>query len=97
MALPVSDRAYILNPDNRDQYSIAQQQVIENLIKESIIKDQDFENKVRDVAKIKEVRDEFLTEYTKSIINPKGLNDYVAKVKNETAKYYTKKAFEAIS
>lgn len=97
MALPVSDRAYMLNPDNRDQYSIAQQQVIENLIKESIIKDPDFENKVRDVAKIKEVRDEFLTEYTKSIINPKGLNDYVAKVKKETANYYTKKAFESIS
>ena len=93
MALPIQERAKILNEKNKNLYSEEQIKIIDELVKEGTITDSEFINKIEDAARIKNARTEFLTEYQKALQDPTNLNVYSQKLKARTALAELKKSY----
>lgn len=93
---PVS-RAIILNPNNKSNYSLAQQAVIENLTQQLTAKDTELINKINDVARIQQATEKYLKDYQAVIANPETFNIYSkrAKAARQTENY--KKRYQSIS
>lgn len=93
---PVS-RAIILNPNNKSNYSLAQQAVIENLTQQLTAKDTELINKINDIARIQQATEKYLKDYQAVIANPETFNIYSkrAKAARQTENY--KKRYQSIS
>ena len=97
MALPIVDRAVMLNKKNLSNYSEKQQDVINNLLNKGTAKDINFYNKIQDAGRIELAKRSFLIQYNEILRDPNSFNAYVQKAKEAASDVLTKKRFESIS
>lgn len=97
MALPVVDRAVMLNKKNLSNYSEKQQEVINNLLNKGTAKDINFYNKIQDAGRMELAKRSFLIQYNEILRDPNSFNVYVQKAKEAASDVLTKKRFESIS
>ena len=70
MNLNPVERYTMLNPENIENYSKEQQQVINSLIEKGTASSSDFMNKIEDAARINDAQTLFLKEYNAALKNP---------------------------
>ena len=97
MALPIVDRAVMLNKKNLSNYSEKQQEVINNLLNKGTAKDINFYNKIQDAGRMELAKRSFLIQYNEILRDPNSFNAYVQKAKEAASDVLTKKRFESIS
>ena len=89
-------RAIMLNPKNINNYSEAQQKVINRIIAKAEKPGSDFITKVLDDGKISEAVSRFLREYKAVVADPESFNIYSRLAKRAAAKRAYKERYEAI-
>ena len=97
MALPIVDRAVMLNKKNLSNYSEKQQEVINNLLNKGTAKDINFYNKIQDAGRMELAKRSFLIQYNEILRDPNSFNAFVQKAKEAASDVLTKKRFESIS
>ena len=97
MSLLPQDRYKMLNPKNKDNYSVAQQAIIDNLIAKGTATTSDFMNKVEDAARINKALDGHLVEYNYALSNPKYLDMIANYLKIQSYKENLNKKFDSLN
>lgn len=97
MQLNPTDRATILNPENKNKYSEEQQSIIDNVIREGTLQYNDFMDKVQDAGRINLAQQAYLTQYNSILSNPASFNAYVNRIKQQVADDNTKKKYEFLN
>ena len=96
MALPVIDRAIMMNKENLSNYSEEQRDIISNLIDRGTSKDINFYNKIQDAGRMELAKQSFLTQYNEILRDPNSFNMYVQRAKQAASDVLTKKKYESI-
>lgn len=97
MQLNPTDRATILNPENKNKYSEEQQSIIDNVIREGTLQYNDFMDKVQDAGRINLAQQAYLTQYNSILSNPASFNAFVNRIKQQVADDNTKKKYEFLN
>ena len=97
MQLNPTERAIILNPENKSKYSEEQQAIIDNVIREGTLKYNDFMNKVQDAGRINLAQQAYLTQYNSIISSPASFNAFTNRIKQQVADDNTKKKYEFLN
>lgn len=97
MSLNPTDRAAMLNPDNKSRYSEEQQEIINNVIREGTAKYNDFVDKVQDAGRINLAQQAYLTQYNNILSDPRNFNAFANRIKQQVADDNTKKKYEYLS
>lgn len=97
MSLLPQDRYKMLNPKNKDNYSAAQQAIIDNLIAKGTVTTSDFMNKVEDAARINKALEGHLVEYNYALSNPKYLDMIANYLKIQSYKENLNKKFDSLN
>lgn len=86
MQLSPEDRAIILNPDNKSNYSQEQQEIIDNVLIQGTSIYEDFSNKVQDAGRINIAQRAYLTQYNSILTDPDNFNAFTQRVKQQVAR-----------
>lgn len=97
MQLNPVDRATILNPENKNNYSEEQQAVIDNVVREGTLQYNDFMDKVQDAGRINLAQQAYLTQYNSILSDPASFNAFANRIKQQVADDNTKKKYEFLN
>lgn len=78
---PADLRAHMLNPDNKNLFTSAQQKVIEKVVEQGLAHSPEFLTKVQDAGKISEAQGQYYSQYTKFLNNPGYLLSYAERAR----------------
>lgn len=97
MQLNPTDRAIILNPENKNKYSEEQQSIIDNVVREGTLQYNDFMDKVQDTGRINLAQQAYLTQYNSILSDPASFNAFANRIKQQVADDNTKKKYEFLN
>lgn len=96
IALDPVSRAIMLKPENKGNYSQAQQVVINNLVSKATAQDAEFLSKIEDDGKIQQATQKYIDDYTSVIADPSTFDIYSRRAKSDAANDAYKKRYDAL-
>ena len=78
---PADLRAHMLNPENKNLFTEAQQKVIEKVVEQGLAHSPEFLTKVQDAGKIAAAQGQYYSQYTKFLNNPGYLISYAERAR----------------